>query len=130
MTAYFHGGARGLKRGDRILPPSETGAASLYDFDGAPAAMKTEAARVYRRDRVYLTTDLLAARLYAALHRDGGRTYGGSVYQVEPEGDIEPDLDYKADDGGSIAVRAGRITRVIDRKVARAMFAKAMGADW
>jgi hypothetical protein len=123
--AYYHGGVRGLRCGDRLLPPDVTGAASLYDLDTAPAALLAEAQRVYRRDRVYLTTSRTAAGLYAALHREGGRTYGGSLYLVEPEGEQEPDLDYYGADGGSIAVPSARIIRVLERKTRRASLKQA-----
>ena len=124
-TRYFHGGARGLKRGDQLLPPSITGARGL--FDGVPQHLAAQAAEVYRPDRVYLTTHRGAAALYASLHPDGARTYGGSLYEVEPEGDIEPDADWYGEDGGSICVPSARITRVLDRKVARALAYQHLG---
>jgi hypothetical protein len=62
ITPYFHGGNRGLKVGDDILPPSNTDQESASDF-GAEA--------VHRKDRVYNPV----------------------VYEVEPEGELEPDPD-------------------------------------
>jgi rifampin ADP-ribosylating transferase len=41
-----------------------------------------------RHDRVYVTTDKVAAVMFAALHPSGG-----SVYVVEPIGELIPDPD-------------------------------------
>lgn len=77
---YWHGGFGGLRRGDRILPPATTGAVSAADY-GAGAAC--------RRDRVYVTTSELAAKMYAAMHPSGR----GKVYEVEPVGELVADAD-------------------------------------
>ncbi|MEE1774482.1 hypothetical protein PUR34_41505 [Streptomyces sp. JV185] len=82
--AYFHGGVPGLKPGDRILPPDNTGTTrrlSTYaDEVNGPAHAR-------RTDIVYLTTDRHVASAYAALHPDG------ALYRVDPEGEVEPDPD-------------------------------------
>ena len=78
VVRYFHGGNRGLKVGDCILPPSETGRASASDF-GAQI--------VHRKDRVYVTTSLDDAQFFAS----GGQN--PIVYEVEPEGEPAPDPD-------------------------------------
>jgi hypothetical protein len=52
---YFHGGNRGLKVGDHILPPSETGRDSASDFG---------ARKVHRKDRVYVSTRLSDAEFF------------------------------------------------------------------
>lgn len=75
---YFHGGPKGIRQ--FILPPAETGAACASDYG---------AAAVHRRDRVYVTTDLLAATMYAALVPNEL----GIVYEVEPVGALEADPD-------------------------------------
>lgn len=75
---YFHGGQRGLRIGGYILPPSETKKFSTSDYI---------ANQVHRRDRVYITPDLAAASLYASVHQLP------TVYEVVPEGDLEPDPD-------------------------------------
>jgi hypothetical protein len=78
VARYFHGGNRGLKVGDYILPPSETGRNSASDF-GAQI--------VHRKDRVYATTSLTDAQLFASGSHDP------VVYEVEPEGELAPDPD-------------------------------------
>lgn len=77
---YYHGGVGGLRVGDLVLPPSET---------GAPCASDYGAAGVHRRDRVYVATDPQAALLWGAL-RPGPL---GCAYRVEPIGELEPDPD-------------------------------------
>ena len=78
MSAYFHGGQRGLRVGDFIRPPAETGKQSTSDL--IPN-------QVHRRDRVYVTPCLEAASLYASVHPEP------TVYEVRPEGEVEPDPD-------------------------------------
>lgn len=103
MTLY-HGGARWLDRKGVILPPSRTGAPCGSDFGGAG---------VHRRDRVYLTSSLDEARMFALLAPPRG---GGTVYEAEPIGDTEPDPDYS---GPAVCVQVpmARIVRVVDRRV-------------
>lgn len=74
----FHGGNRGLRVGEFILPPAETGKLSTSDII---------ANRVHRRDRVYVTPDIAAASLYASVHQQP------TVYEVQPDGVVEPDPD-------------------------------------
>jgi hypothetical protein len=76
---YFHGGKRGLVAGGYVLPPSITNALSTSDYVATGG--------LHRRDRVYITTDLTAAQLYAA------GTQKPAVYEVTPEGVVEPDPD-------------------------------------
>jgi hypothetical protein len=78
VARYFHGGDRGLKVGEYILPPSETGRTSASDF-GAQI--------VHRKDRVYVTTSLTDAQLFAA------GSHEPVVYEVEPQGELAPDSD-------------------------------------
>ena len=78
---YYHGGPAGLRHTRLVLPPTETGVPSCCDFGAAGIA---------RRDRVYLTTELEAARLFALL----GPFHGdAAIYRVAPEGEVEPDPD-------------------------------------
>jgi hypothetical protein len=58
VTRYFHGGIAGLEVGHHILPPSVTGTPTTADYADAP---------ICRRDRVYASTELRVARVYAAL---------------------------------------------------------------
>jgi hypothetical protein len=78
VTRYFHGGNRGLKVGGYILPPSETGRSSASDFG---------AEKVHRKDRVYLSTRQADAEFFASASHEP------VVYEVEPEGAVEPDPD-------------------------------------
>jgi hypothetical protein len=97
VVRYFHGGNRGLKVGGYILPPSETGQSSVSDFDA-------QAQRVHRRDRVYVSTSPADAEFFAAASREP------VVYEVEPEGEIEPDPDCTS--GVSFACLKARIVSV------------------
>jgi hypothetical protein len=76
---YFHGGRAGFKT---ILPPSITGA---EQNGGVPN-------NVRRKDRVYITTDIPTAILWASQHSSP------MLYEVEPEGAIEVDPDHKGVD--------------------------------
>ena len=81
---YFHGGPPHLSIGESILPASETGVKSASDYG---------AEHVHRRDRIYLTTNPTAAKLFAALHPSGK----GEVYRVDPVGAVDPDPDCSED---------------------------------
>jgi hypothetical protein len=81
VVRYFHGGNRGLKVGEYVLPPSETGTESASDFG---------AQKAHRKDRVYVSTELTDAQLFASGHPKP------IVYEVEPDGDIESDPDCKS----------------------------------
>lgn len=89
---YYHGGPRGLRT---ILPSSQTGVRSHA----------AEISKICRRDRVYVTTDFSAALLYAACHDRG------VVYEVMPDGVLEPDPDC-SEPGLSWECRAAAVTRV------------------
>lgn len=109
---FFHGGVRRLKPGDIVQPPSIT---------GAPCASDYGAEGVHRRDRVYLTIDINAARFWAAMYagrRPDGRTImgRGDLYEVEPLTALEHDPDAVAP-GYSFQVGAARVARVIERFV-------------
>ena len=72
---YFHGGNRGLRIGDYILPPEIQPEA---DFAAHP---------LHRQDRVYVSIRLADAHFFGSAKRNP------IVYEVEPEGEIEPDPD-------------------------------------
>lgn len=95
MPTYFHGGCPRLRVGDFILPSSFTGSHTTADHG---------AAAVCRRDRVYITTDLQAAKLFAAMFP----TARGDVYQVVPDGELEADPDCK-ESGFSFQCERARI---------------------
>lgn len=95
----YHGGVRDLDVGDRVLPERDTGVERTGPRFGGRA----------RADRVYLTTDVDAARVYAFLKGQG------DVYEVEPEGPLEPDPDSKKR-GLSFQARAARVVAVVGRR--------------
>jgi hypothetical protein len=78
VARYFHGGNRGLKVGDYILPPSVTSRDSASDFD---------AHIVHRKDRVYVSTSQSDAQFFVSASPEP------IVYEVEPEGELVPDPD-------------------------------------
>ncbi len=85
---YWHGGVPGLKPGDVLVPPEVSGVSDALSeyremFGVDPALL--------RRDRVYVATDRQVARAYAAFRPSG------SLYEVRPEGVLEPDPDCSVD---------------------------------
>lgn len=98
MTKYYHGGRRGLTH---LLPPSETGQRCANDYFNKNPMLA-------RRDRVYITTDMHCAMLFAAFDPSGK----GIVYEVEPIGDVEIDPDYLGEDKISFQCAEARIIRV------------------
>lgn len=115
---WYHGGFPGLKRGDKILPPSVTGAFSVADLEDSDLAVRV--AEVHDRNLVYLAADAADARLWASLHpAHGGRNRGGDLYEVTPDGPLQPDPDYLPDDGGSMACCSATIVRVMERRIPR-----------
>lgn len=105
-SPLYHGGRRRLDGRGRglILPPARTGVKTTADYG---------AGHVCRRDRVYLTTDLDAARFFALMAEPGG----GDVYLVEAVGELEPDPDYLAADEAALQAPMARIVRVVERRV-------------
>jgi hypothetical protein len=93
----YHGGDRGLRVGDYILPPEKTGRSNTSGV--APED-------VYRRDRVYITEHLQDAKLFAAKNNEDP-----VVYVVEPVGELEPDDDNKTP-GRSLACTSAKIVAV------------------
>lgn len=87
----YHGGVKGLKPGDRVLPPSATG----VEHGGGG-----EHQQRYRPTRVYVTRFRWYAELFAHLH-------GGEVYEVRAH-DPRPDLDAR----GSFWCPFARVVRV------------------
>lgn len=103
--SYFHGGVPRLKPGDQILPPDATGAESCQRY-----SRHARHRRIIRTDRVYLTTIFEAAAMFGALRPDDlGRAW---VYEVEPIGDVEFDVDYHGPAGQSVQCEAAAIKRV------------------
>ena len=100
--AYYHGGVPGMFPGRVLLPPSMT------SFQREHAA-RVRSGSVGRADRVYITTSLESAAMYAALYP---RRSGGSVYRVEPIGLLEDDPDCDEPGLSFACARARIIERV------------------
>lgn len=100
---YYHGGFGKLKVNSMVLPPSVTGVASCADYG---------AAKVCRRDRVYITTDLEVAGFAASFHPSGR----GKVYEVFPIGELEPDPDCHIP-GHSFQVEKARVCRIVPMNI-------------
>jgi len=97
VAALYHGGNRGLRVGDFILPPEKTGRSNTFGF--APTD-------VYRMDRVYITGHLQDAQLFAAKNNKEP-----VVYVVNPVGELEPDHDNKTV-GRSFACTSAKIVAI------------------
>jgi len=120
-TTYYHGGVSGLRVGQYILPPAETGAISVAELPDAPADMQAEIEKVHRRDRVYLTTTRGVAELWACFCPGPSTVRGGDVYRVEPEGPVEPDPDYLGDDAASVCAPRARIVGIVRTGIRRSL---------
>ena len=97
---FYHGGYPKLFPGDYVLPPNQTNAASCSEFGGES---------VHRKNKVYVTTSMNAALLFAAFYPRSPR---GMVYEVVPLGDVEPDPDC-SHDGLSFQCDSAQVVRVI-----------------
>lgn len=75
---YYHGGDGGLKIGEYILPPNDTGKDNMIGLNP-----------LRKKDRVYVTKDIAGAMWFAS------RSDSPVVYEVTPEGNIEDDPDHK-----------------------------------
>lgn len=96
----FHGGVQDLTIGDLILPERETGVERAGPRFGGRS----------RADRVYVTPDVDAARVFAFLRGEG------DVYEVEPLGPLEPDPDAQRRPGVSYQTTRARIVAVVTRR--------------
>lgn len=87
---YYHGGRPGLKVGDILLPPTETGITPWLD----QRAMSHKSAAAYaawlqipkrrqEREHVFVTREQWVATLFAQMAYTAG-----TLYRVEPLGDI------------------------------------------
>ncbi len=110
----YHGGVPGLMPGEKLQPPSLSGVPSCSRLDS----------RHCQPDRIYLTTDSEEAAVYAALAPWHGH---GDVYEVEPDGELEPEA-ISEDGTGSYAVSAATVVAVVRRAVGREEAAARMTA--
>lgn len=104
-VVYWHGGIRGLKHGEMILPPSVTGSEHTLEKYGHELSVELQ-----RPDRVYFTTNRNTARAYAALYPNG------ALYVVVPQGEVEEDPDNSVP-GLSYMAPAAMIAGVYDPRV-------------
>jgi len=109
----WHGGVPGLRKGDRLLPPTQTGA-----FCKATISLEEGLTNIGQQpDLVYATTDREFARAWAGLHTTDGQTYpGGALYRVELV-DPQPDADLLSLPGISFQAASGVILAVYDAYV-------------
>lgn len=108
VGALFHGGVPGLQPGDLLVSAAARGADYAYH---SPTA-------VYRRDRVYLTTEREMAEFWAAQYLDDdGRLVPGDVYQAQAIGPLRPDSDFPRYPDTYLSAREARVLRVVARAV-------------
>lgn len=105
---YWHGGVSGLSVGKKIRPAA--GLALL------PKKYEVLTKDQYPCDpkRVYVTTDPLLAESYAATFDETG---GGSLYRVEPRGELEGDPDYANHPGVSYSCGWATVLEVVKENV-------------
>jgi len=103
---YFHGGAPGRRKGQRLLPPDESQERS------ARSNLDPSERGHIRTDRVFLSEHRGDAKFFA-------RTIpgGGSVYEVLPEGEVEPDPDCDGHACGWWQAPAAIVRRVLEERV-------------
>lgn len=120
-TMYlFHGGAPGLKIGDRVLPPTDTGVKSQT----LAASLELGLDRIAQQpDKVYATTDVMLAKVYAGMwanpDSDKSVAGGGVVYRIVVEdGTLEADKDLLSSPGVSYQANSAVVTDIHYKTVA------------
>lgn len=108
-TRYWHGGAPGLSVGDELL--SRDDAERSLSTPTTHSLQRGYALGVTRPDRVYFSSDRDFARAYAAKFQRTDQDTGvvferGSLYRVEPVGNVEDDPDYAGRDVSWCAPKA------------------------
>lgn len=104
---FWHGGIRGLKMGDEILPPEATDTPHTLLAYSLP--IPTEH---FDSCKVYVATVRQVAKAFAMLYPGGG-----ALYRVTPKGNIEVDLDCSIA-GVSFKSETAIVDRVYDFYVA------------
>ena len=100
---YYHGGIPGLNKGDILLPPLVTGKSTLLEY-----SREIDPNGAQQNDRVYITTDKLAADMFAFVYPNG------DTYKVVPIGDLENDPDC-LEDGLSFQCSQAKVIAVLRR---------------
>ena len=118
---FFHGGAPGLRVGGWILPPAVTGVATSEEYATYPDG-------VYRRDMVYLVTEVDQAKAFAGLCKtaavgQGAKARGGDVYRVIPALLVSLDPGCRSE-GLSWCAPAARIVAIVATSVRRGPYEK------
>jgi hypothetical protein len=112
---YFHGGVRGLRAGDELVPPTEHNGPTLKQYAnrllGARTNNPAALAQLAEGSCVYLAAGESIARAFAALYPPPG----GALYEVEPLGEASTDWDAP---GESFVAPRARVVAVIDPEVA------------
>jgi len=114
---YYHGGAPGRLPGDYLLPPSETGVKPLLAHHEPKD--KEWVDEVRDDSKVYVTTERNIAIALAAFWTDG-ETLGGSVYAVEPVGELEADPDYLGEGQVSFRCDSAKVLAILRAHVSLA----------
>lgn len=108
VSGYWHGGAPGREPGDRLLTLQE------LRQRGMPAAPRAGESQI---DRIFLASDLEFARAFAfrteITSASGAGISRGSLYRVEPIGNVEEDPDF-AGVGISWMAAAARVVDVVE----------------
>lgn len=116
----FHGGAPGLKVGDKVLPPTETGVKSQT----LAASLGLGFGKIAQQlDKVYMTTDVMLAKVYAGTWTDPASAKavagGGVVYQVEvQDGTLQADRDLLSSPGVSYQASSAVVVDIQYKTVA------------
>ena len=89
---YWHGGPSGLTTGDRLVPRNTltTLPPALAGHSQFALALHDHLAE-HDPTYVYITTDRELAGQFAGVH--AAHPAGGTLYQVQPEGPMQPDPD-------------------------------------
>ncbi|MBD1540550.1 hypothetical protein HC749_20620 [Arthrobacter sp. S13_S34] len=116
----FHGGAPGLKVGDKVLPPTETGVKSQTLAASLVLGLGQIAQQL---DKVYMTTDVMLAKVYAGSWTDPAPAKavagGGVVYRVEvQDGTLQADKDLLSSPGVSYQASSAVVVDIQYKSVA------------
>lgn len=101
---FYHGGVKGLKIGDLVLPMSATGKSNTRNYFTSEQIKAGHGLA----HKVYVTSDLYAAKAYASTMPFG------DVYLVEPLGVLQDDIDAP---GVSFCCDYAKVISIVQRRV-------------